>query len=134
MKKANEYTQKDVKRRGLAILYSTQSILLNHNLRRFRLDMRYNFNKDLAAFIRQNALPENERQRVKELRRQRAKNKSPEYTRIFDLPIVKDWIKNKRRELKGISGDGLHFYGGRNHWAKNDKDRKILSILKKYKP
>lgn len=132
MKKANQYTKEDVKRKAFSMLYSGNNILLNHSTRKYRLDKRYNFNREVLAFFRANQLPENERQRVKDLRRQRAKNKPVHFATIFEQPIVKDWIKNGSG-IKRITGERLQFWDGRNHWAKNEKDKRILSILSKYR-
>jgi hypothetical protein len=92
--------------------------------------MRYNFDRELRRYLIENKLPETERLRVWQLRRQRAENKPQPYVNVFNLPIVKDW-RNNRRELQHINGNRMVFSGGRHHWAKNDKDRKILSILAK---
>jgi len=47
-------------------------------------------------------------------------------TTILNYPIVKDWIKNK----PNVHPNRLNI-GSRNHWAKNETDFKILSVLGK---
>ena len=46
-------------------------------------------------------------------------------------PLVKDYFSNKHNILF-ISDDCIRFLGYRNHWAKNDADKKVLVVLKKH--
>ena len=128
MKKANEYTEKDVKRAGYRLIYSGQNLTLLQP--KIRMDKRYNFSRAVLAFYRANQLTDFERKIVLQKRKERRLNKPPQYVPLFELPIVKDWLKNKH-EVNHIGQNVMQFWGGRNHWAKNDKDRQILAILKK---
>lgn len=67
---------------------------------------------------------------VKNKRKQRENQKPEPFKNILQNPIVKDYINN-RHKLKQILNDRLLFWGGRNHWAKNETDLRILSILRK---
>lgn len=46
-------------------------------------------------------------------------------------PLVIDFLNNKRF-LTCVRPDKLSFGTTRNHWAKNEKDRRILSIFRKH--
>ena len=130
MKKKNEYTKKDVKRRAYALIYSIDNLLCLRPFARLRLDMRYNFNKEVAAFFHAKNLPDNERRAVLAKRKKRRDNKPPKFSNVLNTPLVKDYFRNKSG-LKGVADNHLYFWDGRNHWAKSDKDRRILAILKK---
>lgn len=67
---------------------------------------------------------------VKNKHKQRVIQKPKPYKNILQNPIVKDYINN-RHKLKQILNDRLLFWGGRNHWAKNETDLRILNILRK---
>lgn len=61
---------------------------------------------------------------------EKRKNNKFIFKNIFSNPLVNDFIKNKIN-LDTIYKDRLRF-SGRNHWAKNDYDKKILLILQKH--
>lgn len=66
---------------------------------------------------------------IKEKQMQRRKLKgSRKFTNVFDNPLVKDYTSNKWNLIK-VHSDRLEF-SGRNHWAKNEQDLRILKILK----
>ena len=44
--------------------------------------------------------------------------------------LTVDYIKNKS-SIKYISENCIYFQNGRNHWAKNDNDLKIIAVLRK---
>lgn len=128
MKTKNSYTEKDVRIIGLKILYSHNYMWTG----KVKLDRRYNRNKAIMRFLRENALSESEKERITQLRRERVLNrKIKPFIKIKDNPMVKDYLNNKK-DLKKVFDSHLWFYGNRNHWAKNEKDVKILKILMKY--
>ena len=45
--------------------------------------------------------------------------------------LTVDYIKNKS-SIKYISENCIYFQNGRNHWAKNDNDLKIIAVLRKH--
>lgn len=49
---------------------------------------------------------------------------------ILSNPLVRDWMSNRGRYGFKVTADRI-IDGGRNHWAKSDRDRKILAILSK---
>jgi hypothetical protein len=55
---------------------------------------------------------------------------APSFVNIFERPLVRDYLSNKR-SLEHVHGQCLRFFG-RNHWAKDAKDLRILEILKKH--
>lgn len=67
---------------------------------------------------------------VREKRRERSRRKSEAFTNVYSSPLVKDYLSNKNSIIK-IFPDHIQFYGRRNHWAKTEKDLKILEILSK---
>jgi len=96
-------------------------------------DMRFNVNKlayQKASEMRSSFTAEIS-QEIRDKRKQRMQNKPFEFKNILDNPIVKDYISNNT-SIKFIFSDRISFIGRRNHWAKSDQDRKILSILNKY--
>lgn len=62
--------------------------------------------------------------------RARAKNQPTPPLNVLHNPLYLDWCRH-RGQVWRISDNGLHFRDHRNHWAKNDFDRKVLQILKK---
>jgi hypothetical protein len=60
----------------------------------------------------------------------RRKAKPEHFTNILDAPLVRDWKSNKHRYGFKVLSDRI-IDGGRNHWAKNDRDKEILAILSK---
>lgn len=63
--------------------------------------------------------------------KQRHSNKgAKEFENIFNNAITKDYLTNKR-QLKRVAKDKLEFFG-RNHYAKNEQDYKILAILGRF--
>lgn len=56
--------------------------------------------------------------------------RSEKFTNIYDNHLIVDYLANKRY-LTNIYENGLCFCG-RNHYARNEQDLKIISILKKY--
>ena len=65
---------------------------------------------------------------VREKKKLRSLNGVKSFTNILSRPLVKDYINNKN-SLKKIHNDHLEFYG-RNHWAKDELDLRILKKLK----
>ena len=66
----------------------------------------------------------------KEVKQKRINRNKLKFKNILQNPIVKDYINNKPN-IKQVLTNGIVFYGGRNHWAKNEKDLRILKILQK---
>ena len=124
MKKSNEYSDKDVKAYAIKVMTSTSAILFG---KMKKLDRRFNFNRDVIKFIEKN--PVNKFDILKK-RRDRAKNKPSEFINVLSRPLVKDF-KNNKAYLRQILPDRLCFHSGRNHWAKDSFDFKILAILRK---
>lgn len=61
--------------------------------------------------------------------RARAKNQPTPPLNVLHNPLYLDWCRN-RGQVWRISDNGLHFKDRRNHWAKNDFDRKVLQVIK----
>ena len=127
MKTANNYTAKDVTKMGKKIIFSTLHIL---GIKRVKLDRRFNFNKDVLAYVFTHQLSERRKAEVLAKRKERAKAKAAAPLSIFQLPILKDYLANKQN-LRAIYDTHLAFYN-RNHWAKTPQDKRILAVLKKH--
>lgn len=64
---------------------------------------------------------------VREKKKLRNLNRVKPFTNILSRPLVKDYINNKH-SLKKVHENRLEFYG-RNHWAKDELDLRILKKL-----
>ena len=53
------------------------------------------------------------------------------YSNILDSSLYYDF-KNNRHDIKFITPERIAFIGNRNHWAKSERDSKILNILSKH--
>lgn len=60
--------------------------------------------------------------------KQRRESKPKAHTNILDCPLVRDWKSNKGRYGFMITAERI-MHGSRNHWAKSDRDKKILAVL-----
>lgn len=132
---ANEYTRRDVIRAAWTIyaaavrefMCSTYS-----DVRVPRHDQRYKFNREAEAAAREIIAAKgfNGIMKDRQTHRDRTRRKVEEERRplnVLALPIVRDYMQH-RHELRRVCADRLDFYG-RNHWAKNDRDRRALAIL-----
>jgi len=119
-------TIKEASKLAFKLIYSPYSIILD---KKPKLDMRYNFSKLILKIYKQNALTFSEKKEILSLRKQRRLSKNIE-TNYLNNPILVDYIKNKK-DVKHVFCDRIEFYG-RNHWAKNNNDLKVISIIKKY--
>jgi len=105
--------------------------LIFNNLGRFdriKLDMRFSFNKEVGKFLELLKISEDEKTRINRLRSDRRKSRRLPFQNVLSNPIVRDYLSNKHH-LLDVRPDHLYFIGHRNHWAKNNFDRKILSVL-----
>jgi hypothetical protein len=98
--------------------------------KRVKLDMRYNFNKEIKAYMNWNPLGIAEQQKILEKRKIRWQNKQVEYKNVLSNPIVVDYRKNGKYCM--VYCNHLRFADGRNHWAKTSIDYKVLAVLEKY--
>ena len=132
---AGTYTRRDVIRAAWTVyaaavrefMCSTYS-----DVRQPRHDQRFKFNREAEAAARQIIAAKcfNGIMKDRQTRRDRIRAKGAEERRprnILAAAIVRDYIQN-RHDLRRVCADRLDFYG-RNHWAKDDRDRKILTIL-----
>ncbi len=94
--------------------------------RPIKVDRRTTFGKSvLAEYNRlRNSVNISE---IQSKQRQRRANKVS-FTNILSNPLVRDWKSNKGRYGFKIASDRI-IEGSRNHWAKSETDKRILSIL-----
>lgn len=98
---------------------------------RFKPDQRTRIGR--LALSQYNELSENcSELRDEVLKKQvaRRKNKPAAFSNVLSNPIVKDYRAN-RPFIEKIYPDRIVFSGYRNHWAKDEKDIRILRILRK---
>lgn len=69
---------------------------------------------------------------IRRKRRERNENKQYKHTNIITNKIVIDYFENKNSITYFDSNNRYICFGGRNHWAKNDFDKKVIAILHKY--
>lgn len=135
---ANSYTRRDVIRAAWTIyaaavrasLCSTYS-----DVRIPRHDQRYRFNREAEtearAIVSRKGWQGIQSDRQKHRDRTRAKvadERRP--ANILAAPLVRDYREN-RAHLRRVCVDRLDF-SGRNHWAKDDRDRRALEILARH--
>lgn len=126
------YTKDEIKKAkkiAYRFVFSDYSVFMNFH-REFEYDRRTRIG-NLANHYVLNLKKNSNLNELKILKKKRRKYKqTSEFKNIFTLPIVYDYFKHKHN-LKDIQSDRLEFWG-RNHWAKTDKDLKIIKILSKH--
>ena|GEM_PF-6976846 len=93
------------------------------------LDFRTNYANDVYTAFKN--IRSSKAAGVYEKRRERANRRPYIFSSIFSNPLIRDYVAN-RNNIQYINDTHLHFYGGRNHFAKNSKDLKIIAIFSKY--
>ena len=126
--KANTYTQKQIESAAKRIAYRVVTSFNKARQLQREFDLRFNFDRAVKSRV-QEIIPTINEQDIKAKIKARRQAKCQEFSNALSNGIVKDYINNKD-SLKAIACDRLIFIGGRNHWAKNENDEKILSILK----
>lgn len=120
---------KKATKRGYQIIFSIGNLMIN---KLPRLDRRYNLNKEILLFVRINQLSHIEKKEILAVKKSRAIAKSMcTYVPIRQNKLYVDY-RNNRNNIKYIDDDCIHFSSGRNHWAKNDRDLKVINILKRH--
>ena len=99
----------------------------------FRKDLDFRKNHDNAVFMKIKELIYSlDFSEISKKQRERANNRyvhpAPNYR---NNKLTVDYIKNKS-SIKYISENCIYFQNGRNHWAKNDNDLKIIAVLRKH--
>jgi hypothetical protein len=135
---AGTYTRRDIIRAAWTIYAAAvQNFLCSiySEVRIPRHDQRYRFNREAEATARDIVSRKGLQgiQADREKHRQRTRAKVAEERRpanILSAPIVRDYMQH-RADLRAVRADRLDFYG-RNHWAKDDRDRRALAILARH--
>jgi len=123
--------KKTAKSEALRIMAQIVGFSARLSPRNFKLDMRFNFNREVVAAMKANALTAQQVDEVRAKRQDRRKRKVQRFKNILQNPLILDYLSNKH-QLNHIGPNGLHFYSNRNHWAKDNRDRKILEVLQKH--
>ena len=134
---AGTYTRRDISRAAWTVYAaSVREFMCStySDVRVPRHDQRYKFNREAEQaardIVRAKGFAGIQSDREKHRARTRAKvEEQNRPANVLALPIVRDDREN-RHQLRAVRADRLDFYG-RNHWAKNDRDRVILAILAK---
>lgn len=135
---ANTYTRRDIIRAAWTIYAAAVREFLCSTYSEVRIprhDQRYRFNREAEAVARDIVIRKGLRgiQADREKHRERTRAKVAEERRpanILAAPIVRDYMQH-RDQLRRVCADRLDFYG-RNHWAKDDRDRRTLAILARH--
>lgn len=135
---AGTYTRRDVIRAAWTVYAAAvREIMCStySDVRQPRHDQRYKFNREAEAAARDIIARKgfDGIRKDRETHRERTRAKVAEERRplnVLALPIVRDYMQH-RDQLRRVCADRLDFYG-RNHWAKDDRDRRALAILAKY--
>jgi len=118
----------DPKKTAFRFIYGLDNLLFN---KRIILDMRFNSSREVFTLLKKYQIPETEKKRILALKKDRAKNRIEKFENILSNKLVKDYLSNKYW-VRGVYDNHLYFGDGRNHWAKNETDLKVLAILKKH--
>lgn len=105
----------------------------HHNIRfrkPLKVDRRTTYSKILLRKISE-IQPKINLVEVEQKQKLRKLNKPLVFNNYLLNPIVKDYLNN-RNMIQFVNENHLHFYDGRNHWAKNQIDIRILAIIKKH--
>ena len=132
---AGTYSRRDVIRAAWTIYAAAvREIMCStySDVRQPRHDQRYKFNREAEAAARDiiAARGFDGIRKDRETHRERVRAKVADERRpanVLALPIVIDY-RNNRHHLRRVCADRLDF-SGRNHWAKDDRDRRALAIL-----
>lgn len=111
------------------MFFSTSNILLTDSQRIYRnFDFRTNIDKKAFGIFKQ--LEQTvDKSKIKQIKKERIKRKSFEQNNILDNKLLLDFKRNRCYIYNNHLSDGY-----RNHWAKNNQDLKVLSVLRKHYP
>jgi hypothetical protein len=119
---------KTPKQVALKIAYSSIGARFRHY---DKLDMRKSFDKAVKFELSKIKISESERIEIMRKRNMRRKeNAVPPFESILQNKLVRDYFAHKKDVLR-VQPSVINFRNGRNHWAKNEKDMRVCSILSK---
>lgn len=122
------YTQAEVKqaiKSAMSIIYSNDNLMFG---RKYKFDNRYRIGKLANKIIRETVINKTE---ILAKRKARMASKPQPFTNILSNKLYIDWRKNKANLW--VNSDHLRDkYSDRRHWAKSEKDIKLLAILRNY--
>ena len=103
-------------------VFNRYNIAINHS-KKIKVDRRFKTSSDILRLVN-HLLEVTDFTKIKAKQKARAISKTVPNQNYLHNPIVKDWIKNKPNVHPNRLNIG-------NHWAKNETDFKILSVLGK---
>ena len=124
----NKIATNNPKKTVFRFIYGLDNLLFHKSI---RLDMRFKSSYEVLALIKKYQISTTEKKRILSLKKERSKNRIQKIDNVLSNKLAKDYLTNKYY-LRGVYDDHLVFSSGRNHWAKNETDLKVLAILKKH--
>ena len=125
MKNYTTLEVKTAKKRAYNFVFDRSRLINRIGRKKFTFDKRTRIGNLSNKFYQEiNNISSIEEAKEKVIARKENKFK---FSNFLDLPIVKDFINNTPTD---VFKDRLCF-NGRNHWAKNETDLKVLEILNK---
>ena len=109
-------------------IYSSPAIL--QPSKKLKVDRRTNVGNMALAIVETHKLSESERINILRIRKSRHINNQIVNNSLLSNKLFLDYLKHKS-SLKEVTGDCLCFHG-RNHFAKTESDKIVLSVIKKH--
>ena len=126
--------EKEAIKMAYKMICSTQSIACKKysQLFFFRKSLDFRFNQDRLIYSKIVILSKSlDFSEIAKKQKQRVQNRHIKHVENYmNNKLVIDYFKNKS-SIKYISDNCIYFYC-RNHWAKNNTDLKIISVLRKH--
>jgi len=126
--------KREAKKLACQRIYSLKNYL---NIRGYNnpFDRRTRIGREANRLIKVMQLSADEKLRLLQLKRSRAKADCQK--NYLNDPITQDFLRNRNqgRCMVVFKNDGtafLRWNNGRNHWAKNERQYKILTVINKY--
>jgi len=135
--KKGEYTQSDVRKAAMRTYWHNVAAMAKYNscFPPQIFDHRFCFDNEVEReywVIVRNRNYYADARMMQDKRKERMQNrKGCEFVGILQNPIVIDWQKHHRFHSHRVYADHIS-WGVRNHWAKSEKDVRILGIFIKY--
>lgn len=119
-------------KRAFAYLYSFENLIINRtNHKKYQYDKRTRIGSLTNSIVTTKQLSMEEKARIIEITRNRKIRQRNTFNQNYTTnPLWIDY-KNNKNNVKTVTTECIYFYG-RNHWAKNETDKKVLAVLRKH--
>lgn len=109
------------------VIFRHYSSFYNYKMcKPLRMDMRYNFSKLVKRLEKTIKI---DKDLIFSKKKERLERKNYKFENILDNKLLNDFKRNGNGMI--VYDDRL-YVAGRNHWAKNEQDFKVLQVLKKW--